>query len=125
MTGFAAVRALVIGAILVAMPFAASAQQRLANGNDWVKSSADEKRAYLIGIGNAVTVGYNYDARKVPAEQVTFARRARAGLDGVSVEETMRRVDTWYEANPGKLDYAVIAVMWLDIAKPKLTKAKK
>lgn len=122
MKGLAAVRALVIGAILLAMPFAASAQQRLADGNDWVRSSADEKRAYLIGIGNAVTVGFNYDARKLPAEQVTFSRRARAGLEGVSVEETMRRVDAWYQANPAKLDYAVIAVMWLDIAKPRLTK---
>jgi hypothetical protein len=67
-------------------------------------------------------VAYNYDARKLPAEQVTFSRRARAGLEGVSVEETMRRVDAWYAANPSKLDYAVIAVMWLDIAKPKLTR---
>jgi hypothetical protein len=122
MKALSAVRALVIGVVLAAMPFAASAQQRLADGNDWAKSSADEKRAYLIGIGNAVTVAYNYDARKLPAEQVTFSRRARAGLEGVSVEETMRRVDAWYAANPSKLDYAVIAVMWLDIAKPKLTR---
>jgi hypothetical protein len=122
MKALAAVRALLIGAILLTMPLAASAQQRLANGNDWLKSSADEKRAYLIGIGNAITVGFNYDARKLPAEQVTFSRRARAGLEGVSIEDTMRRVDAWYAANPGKLDYAVIAVMWLDIAKPKLTK---
>ena len=122
MKGLAAVRALVIGAILLAMPFAAAAQQRLADGNDWVRSSGDEKRAYLIGIGNAIAVGFNYDARKLPAEQVTFSRRARAGLEGVSVEESMRRVDAWYQANPTKLDYAVIAVMWLDIAKPRLTK---
>ncbi|MCU0804934.1 MAG: hypothetical protein MUF79_07585 [Burkholderiales bacterium] len=122
MKALSAVRALVIGVVLAAMPFAASAQQRLADGNDWAKSSADEKRAYLIGIGNAVTVAYNYDARKLPAEQVTFSRRARAGLEGVSVEETMRRVDAWYASNPSKLDYAVIAVMWLDIAKPKLTR---
>jgi len=120
-TGSKAVRALVVGALLLSAPFAAFAQ-RLANGNDWVKSSSDEKRAYLIGIGNAVTVGYDYDARKVPAGQVTFARRAKDGLDGVTIAETVSRIDAWYQANPTKLDYSVIAVMWLDIAKPKLTK---
>lgn len=122
MKGLAAMRALAMGGILLATPFTAPAQQRLADGKDWVKSSIEEKRAYLIGLGNTVTVGYNYDARKVPAEQVTFTRRAKAGLEGVTLDETVSRVDAWYQANPTKLDYAVIAVLWLDIAKPKLTK---
>lgn len=121
MKGLAAIRVLLLGALLAAMPFAASAQ-RLANGNDWVKSSPEEKRAYVIGIGNAVAVGYDYDARKVPPGQITFARRAKDGLDGVTLADTVKRIDAWYNANPAKLDYSVIAVMWLDIAKPKLAR---
>jgi hypothetical protein len=36
----------------------------------------------------------------------------------------MSRIDAWYAANPGKIDTPVVAVMWLEIAKPKLKPAK-
>ncbi|MGA8056472.1 MAG: hypothetical protein WCA12_21865 [Burkholderiales bacterium] len=112
-----------VGVLLAAAPFAASAQ-RLADGNDWVKSSIEQKRAYLYGIANAVSVGYEYDARKVPTGQITFARRAEQGLTGVTMAEAVDRIDKWYQANPAQLDKAVIAVMWLDIAKPRLQEKK-
>ena len=107
-----------------AAPPTAAPQQRFADGNDWNKASLDERRAFLFGIANAISVGIGWDERHVPAGQTTFARRAGAGLAGISLGETMRRVDAWYAANPGKLSTPVVAVMWLDIAKPKLKPAK-
>lgn len=103
---------------------AAAPQQRFANGNDWNSASVDERRAFLFGIANAISVGIGWDERHVPTGQTTFARRAGAGLSGVSLGETMRRIDAWYAANPGKMETPVVAVMWLDIAKPKLKPAK-
>lgn len=102
----------------------AAPQQRFANGNDWTSASMDERRAFVFGIANAVSVGIGWDERHVPAGQTTFARRAGVGLSGLSLGEAVRRIDAWYAANPGKLDTPVVAVMWLDIAKPKLKSGK-
>jgi hypothetical protein len=95
-------------------------QQRFADGNDWTKASVDEKRAFLFGITNAISVALGWDERHVPANQVTFSRRARDGLAGTSLGEAVNRIDAWYAANPGRLETPVVAVMWLDIAKPRL-----
>lgn len=119
-------------ALLVVAPFAGHAQtpaptastpatqQRFADGNDWTKAPLDEKRAFLFGIANAISVAIGWDERHVPADQVTFSRRARDGLAGTSLGEAVNRIDAWYAANPGRLETPVVAVMWLDIAKPKL-----
>ena len=95
-------------------------QQRFADGNDWSKASLDEKRAFLFGIANAISVAIGWDERHVPASQTTFSRRARDGLGDTSLGEAVNRIDAWYAANPGRLETPVVAVMWLDIAKPKL-----
>lgn len=110
--------------VLAQAPAAAApggvAEQRFADGNDWQRSSPAQKGAFVFGIANALSVGVGWDDRHVPAGQVTFSRRARDGLSGVSVGEVVRRVDAWYAANPGRLNTPVVAVMWLDIAKPRL-----
>jgi hypothetical protein len=119
--------ALFTTAVILAAPVAAQTsapQQRFANGKDWTSASVEERRAFLFGIANAISVGVGWDERHVPAGQTTFARRAGAGLAGVSLGEAMRRIDAWYAANPGKIDTPVVAVMWLEIAKPKLKPAK-
>jgi hypothetical protein len=95
-------------------------QQRFADGNDWSKASLDEKRAFLFGIANAISVAIGWDERHVPAAQMTFSRRARDGLGGTSLGEAVNRIDAWYAANPGRRETPVVAVMWLDIAKPRL-----
>ena len=119
--------ALLTATLIAAAPVAAQTsapQQRFANGSDWNSASVEGRRAFLFGIANAISVGVGWDERHVPAGQTTFARRAGAGLSGVSLGETMRRIDAWYAANPGKLDTPVVAVMWLEVAKPKLKPAK-
>jgi hypothetical protein len=119
-----AAAACIAGAPAAASAQAAMPQQRFANGQDWTSASKEERQAFVYGIANAVSVGIGWDERHVPAAQTTFARRAAAGLSGVSLGETVRRIDAWYAANPGKLDTPVVAVMWLDIAKPKLKSGK-
>jgi hypothetical protein len=46
-------------------------------------------------------------------------------LAGTSLGEAVTRIDAWYAANPGRLGTPVVAVIWLDIAKPKLQGRKK
>ena len=98
--------------------------QRFADGRDWSSASADEKQAFLFGIANAISVALGWDERHVPAEQMTFSRRARDGLAGTTLGEAVNRIDAWYVANPDRLATPVVAVIWLDIAKPKLKGGK-
>jgi hypothetical protein len=123
---------LAAAALALAAPWAALAQSgspasaadvsqpRFADGNDWTKSTEAQKQAFIFGIANTISVAVGWDARHVPEGQNTFSRRAAAGLGGVSLGEAVQRVDAWYAANPGRRDTPVVAVLWLDIAKPKL-----
>jgi hypothetical protein len=121
---------LAAGALIAAAPIAATAQQaapqqRFANGNDWTGSSVAEKRAFVFGIANALSAGIGWDERHIPANQMTFARRLGPGLADTSLGEAVRRIDAWYAANPGKLDTTVMAVMWLEIIKPRVGPSSK
>ena len=122
--------ALGAGLLIAAAPIAATAQQagpqqRFANGNDWNTSSVAEKRAFVFGIANAISAGIGWDERHIPTSQMTFARRLGPGLADTSLGEAVRRIDAWYAANPGKQDTTVMAVMWLEIIKPKVGPSKK
>jgi hypothetical protein len=128
--------ALAAAAVLVLAPLTSHAQaasasppgvtgQRFADGNDWQKASVEQKRTFMFGIANALSVAIGWDARHVPEGQVTFARRARDGLAGTTLDDALSRIDAWYRANPSRLDTPVVAVLWLDIAKPKLGTASK
>ncbi len=129
------VAALAAGAVIAAAPLASQAQtqgqpsaavpqQRFANGNDWASSSIAEKRAFVFGIANAISAGIGWDERHIPANQMTFARRIAPGFADTSVGEAVRRIDAWYAANPGKQETAVMAVMWLEVIKPKVGPSK-
>lgn len=131
---FSMLAALAAGALIAAAPIAATAQQaapqagpqqRFANGNDWAGSSIAEKRAFVFGIANAISAGIGWDERHIPAGQMTFARRIGPGLADTSLGEAVRRIDAWYAANPGRMDTTVMAVMWLEIIKPKVGPSKK
>jgi len=128
---------LAVVAALAEVPFAAGAQtpaagastpvapvpvtqQRFADGNDWHKSSLENKRTFVYGIANALSVAIGWEERHVPAGQVTFSRRARDGLAGTTLAEAVDRIDAGYAANPGRRDTPLVAVLWLDIAKPRL-----
>ena len=112
--------AVLVGTLLIVMSFTLNAF-KLADGNDWNKSSDSERNAYLVGISNMISVGNAYDMKKVPGEDKTFMRQAYQGLRETTIPEAIRRVDAWYRANPGRLDVPVLSVLWIDIVKPRLT----
>ena len=107
---------LLIASSLAALPASAqSATHQLVTGNDWQKSSLLERRAYLIGVSNAISVGASYDARL--RESDTFALHAQKGLSGSQIDAAVSALDAWYRANPTQLDKPVLSVLWREIAK--------
>jgi hypothetical protein len=107
---------LLIAATLVSQPAAPLAPaHRLVDGNDWQKASMQERRAYLVGVSNVISVGARYDTKKGSTD--TFAVNAQKGLAGTEFESGLAAIDAWYKANPGDLDKPVLSVIWRELAK--------
>ena len=100
---------------LFAMPAGAQEAHRLANGDDWQKSSLEQRRAYLIGVSNVISVGARADTRQ--GREETFSLHAQKGLDGMHLEAAVTAIDAWYKAHPDQLDKPVLSVIWRDLAK--------
>jgi hypothetical protein len=107
--------ALCLASALFAAPVLAQEAPRLANGNDWQKSSLEQRRAYLIGVSNVISVGARYDTRQ--GREDSFALDAQKGLAGAQLDSAMAAIDAWYKANPAELDKPVLSVLWREVAK--------
>lgn len=111
-------------ALTGAAPAVAQPAPHLADGNDWKRSSIAQQRAYLAGVSNMISVGAAWDAKNTPGNENTFSRTAQRGLKDTGVEEALKAVDSWYQANPSQLSKPVLSVVWRELAKPKLPPAK-
>ena len=112
------------GLLLAGVGFAANAEVYLPDGHAWAESSEREQIAYLLGVSNALSVGYVSDEKRVPGNPDTFTHRAVRGLQGTTIEQAVGTVDAWYEANPDRLDTPVLEVLWEQIGKPRLDGAE-
>jgi hypothetical protein len=104
--------------IAVASPGAAQSV-KLADGNDWQRSSMAERRAYLVGIANTLAIGNAYETKKLPGQDQTFIRQAVKTLQGTTLDRAVEGIDRWYKTNPSQLSKPVFAVVWREIAKTK------
>ena len=112
-------------AVLLAVSAGPSAAQvKLADGNDWAKSSPAERRAYLVGVANMLVVGALYDGKKLPGQDKTFTRQGTRALQGTTLDAATATIDRWYKANPSKAIQPVIAVIWSELVQPKLAAEK-
>jgi hypothetical protein len=109
--------ALLIAATLTALP-AASPQapaHDLVTGKHWQSSTPQERRAYLIGVSNVISVGARADTRQ--GREGTFSLNAQKGLEGNHLEGAVAAIDAWYKAHPDELDKPVLSVIWRELAK--------
>lgn len=90
--------------------------QALADGRNWQDSSMEQRRAYLVGVSNVISVGARYDSKHLAAGADTFALRAQRGLVGARMEPAIAIVDAWYKAHPNELSTPVLSVVWLAVA---------
>ena len=95
----------------------------IINGEHWVTSSLEQKRAFLFGVGNMLEIeqamaGDNYEAMR----EHSIVPVLLEGLSGVSIANLVMQLDQYYAEYPQYLKKAVIEVLYLDMAKPNLKK---
>ena len=93
----------------------------IINGEHWLTSSLEQKRAYLFGVGNMLELeeammGKNYEALR----NKSIVHVLLEGLSGISIADLVLQLDNYYAKFPQNKKKPVIEVLYIDMAKPNL-----
>lgn len=106
---------LLVTGLLVAAP--APAQKVIVNGDMWLKSSPEIRKAFLVGAGNMIAMEKAYASKKGAGQPAVGTMAAKA-VEGMTLDQVSQRITRWYEANPQRRDVPVMGVIWIDLVKP-------
>jgi len=110
--------ALLIAALVVP---AQAADVPIVTGEHWTKASEAEKKAFLVGAANVISIEYELrrgDRRQRPGMIAALV----TNLQPMTLSDISQAVDAYYMANPGQSSRSVIEVIVTDIAKVKPSK---
>ena len=88
------------------------------DGDMWMKSSHEVRRAFLLGASSMVAMEIAY-AQKKGSPAPPAGTMAHQALQGMSLDDVSSRITRWYEANPTRRKMPVMGVVWVDMVKPK------
>lgn len=110
-------RLLVAGIACCAWPVSAQqAPSIVVDGNDWLKASVTERKAFLVGAGNMILAENAYAKRNNSSPPPAGARIAAAAKN-LTIADIEARVTKWYDANPSMRSTPAMAVIWQDLVK--------
>jgi hypothetical protein len=102
----------------LAVPAAAQEPtQVIADGNLWMQSTPEERKAFIIGASNMMALEATY-AKKRGTPPPLAGTKAAAALEHMTLDEMTDRITRWYEANPSRRTMPVIGVIWMDMVEP-------
>ncbi len=96
----------------------------IVTGQIWTQSSDQVKKAYLVGIANAVQVESAYQAASPPTDAQSTVPRLVKGMKGHTLDDVRTGLDAYYAKNPDKLQRPVIETIWFEMVVPGLAKNK-
>jgi hypothetical protein len=96
----------------------------VVTGALWTSSSEPVKKAYLVGIANAIQVEAAYEGTNPPSDAQSIVPRLAKGMKGQTLDSVREGLDKWYAANPDKLQRPVIETIWFEMVVPGLAKNK-
>jgi hypothetical protein len=96
----------------------------VVTGELWSKSSVEVKKAYLVGIANAIQVEAAFENANPPSDAQSLVPRLAKGLRGQTLDGVRLALDGWYAKNPDKLQRPVIETIWFEIVVPGLKMAR-
>ncbi|MGK9234389.1 hypothetical protein KXS07_22785 [Inquilinus limosus] len=102
-------------AAAAAMP-ARAGDVPLVTGEHWTKASDSEKKAFLVGAANVISVEYELrkeDRRHRPGMVDALVTK----LQPMSLSDISKGIDDYYTAHPDQLSRAVVEVIVTDIAR--------
>ena len=107
----------------VFLPATGSAEEvPIVEGNLWSQSSTTDKRSYLIGMSNFLSLEYAYQskAKTPPTPEQSSVPDFFNYTGDVTLDQAIAAVDEWYRNHPDKADTPVLTVLWRTLVEPKL-----
>lgn len=107
--------AVAVGLVLAASGGLLAAQPDVPDvtGTVWMKSTQQEKLAFLVGAGSAVAIESHIDAKNGAPSKFTTGWIDAFGDETWS--DVAARVDKYYSAHPDMTDRLVMDVLWKDL----------
>ncbi|MCY1445005.1 hypothetical protein D3C76_792980 [compost metagenome] len=96
----------------------------MITGEQWMQSSEQIKKAYLVGIANAYHVEAAFHGAKPPSDEQSLIPRFARGLKGQTLDTVREGLDKWYAANPDRVNRPVIETIWFEMVVPGLQRNK-
>lgn len=96
----------------------------LVNGAQWIQSTDQVKKAYLVGIVNIVQVERAYHAGNAPTDAQSVLPRMSMGMRDQTLDSVRDGLDRWYAMHPDQLQRPVIETLWFEMALPGLQKSR-
>lgn len=113
--------ALLLFGLCLAVGTVHAQELEIINGDHWLTSSVEQKRAFLFGVGNMLELeqamaGDHYEEMR----GYSLIHVLLEGLSGISIADLVNQLDNYYVEHPQQMKRAVIEVLYLDMAKPNL-----
>ena len=96
----------------------------LVTGAHWTQSPVEVKKAYLVGLANAIALEAAYEGANPPPDGQSIVPRLTRGMKGHTLDTVREGLDKWYAVNPDKLQRPVIETIWFEMVVPGLAKNK-
>ena len=110
-----------VAAASLSVVFAAQAWAQssppVVDGNLWLNSSEEVRKAFLVGAGSMITLETAYSKKKGTPLPVAGTMATKA-LERLTLDQISNRITRWYEANPGRRNMPVLGVVWIDMVQP-------
>ena len=92
----------------------------LLRGDLWQQMTADSKLAFIWGMGHVVDIEQALMERYPELKKDGFVMKVVEGMADIPMNDVVRKIDNFYEANPDKLDISVAGVIWDTMIKPNI-----
>jgi hypothetical protein len=89
-------------------------------GAVWQTMTANEKVAFVWGMGHVVTIEWQAVKMRPDLKQDDVAAKLAEGLVGMSMNDIVQGIDGYYRDNPDDLEAPVMEVIWDEMVTPKI-----
>lgn len=115
---------MILACALVAAPWVNARAQEVpvVTGEHWTKSSEQVKKAYLVGLANAVQIELAYAGSNQASDAQSVMPRLARGMKGQTLDGVRDALDAWYAKNPDRIQRPVVEIIWFEMVVPGLKK---
>jgi len=92
----------------------------IVTGQQWMASSEEAKKAYLVGIANLIEIERAYSGNSASSSDIS--QRFGKGMQGQTLDSVRQGLDNYYAANPAMIQHPVVETIWFQMVLPGLSK---